>query len=312
MQLLVASFFNEAGSCKSNSPQKAYQNTPAIHIVLLEPMKNFIKNKIICGDCVKVLETFPDEYIDLVVASPPYDNARFYKTSNEKELNKIWNFEKFKQLSKELYRVMKKGGVIVWVCNDAVINGSESGTSFRYALYFKEIGFNLHDTMIYMKNSAPFPEKNRYYQCFEYMFVISKGTPKTFNPIRDRKVKWKEPWGQRSERLKDGRLIKKGKFINYHEYSIRRNIWKYNTGYGFSTKDEIAYKHPAIFPEQLAIDHIRTWTNEGDLVLDPLAGSCTTCKAAKLLKRNYICIDIFEEYCKIGKERLKKVVPKLL
>ncbi len=284
---------------------------PVTYSVSSKPMKNFTKNKIICGDCVEILKTFPNECIDLVVTSPPYDNTRFYKTSNEKELNKIWNFEKFKQLSKELYRIMKDGGVIVWVCNDAVINGSESGTSFRYALYFKEIGFNLHDTMIYMKNSAPFPEKNRYYQCFEYMFVISKGTPKTFNPIKDRKVKWKEPWGQRSERLKDGTLVRK-KFINYHEYSIRRNVWKYNTGYGFSTKDEIAYKHPAIFPEQLAIDHIRTWTNEDDLVLDPLAGSCTTCKAAKLLKRNYICIDIFEEYCKIGEERLKRVVPKLL
>ena len=145
-------------------------------------MKNFTKNKIICGDCIEVLKTFPNKCIDLVVTSPPYDNTRFYKTSSEKELSKIWNFEKFKQLSKELYRIMKDGGVIVWICNDAVINGSESGTSFRYALYFKEIGFNLHDTMIYMKNSAPFPEKNRYYQCFEYMFVISKGTPKTFNP----------------------------------------------------------------------------------------------------------------------------------
>ncbi len=254
-------------------------------------------NKIICGDCLEVMKAIPDKSVDLVITSPPYDNLRDYKG---------YSFD-FEGLAKELYRVIKDGGVMVWIVGDSIVDGSESGTSFKQALFFKEIGFNLYDTMIYEKNGSSFPDKTRYYQCFEYMFVLSKGIPKTKNLLCDRKNKWDGSWGKRSRRNKEGELIV-GDKIPYQEYGIRFNIWRYNTGYGFTTKDEIAYEHPAIFPEALARDHILSWSNEGDVILDPMNGSGTTTKMAKLLKRNFIGIEISPEYCKIAEERLRQEI----
>ena len=250
-------------------------------------------NQIIQGECVKIMRTFPNNSIDLVVTSPPYDNLRNYKG---------YSFD-FENIAKELYRITKQGGVVVWVVGDAVVNKSESGTSFKQALFFKEIGFNLHDTMIYKKNGSPYPEKTRYFQNFEYMFVFSKGVPKTINLIQDRKNKWLGSWGKQSTRDKKGNLHKASKIV-CKEYGTRFNIWEINNGDGFSTKDKIAYEHPAIFPEALARDHIISWSNPGDTVLDPMNGSGTTTKMAKLLGRNYIGIDISEEYCNIARERL--------
>jgi site-specific DNA-methyltransferase (adenine-specific) len=254
-------------------------------------------NEIICGDNITVLSSFPAESVDLTVTSPPYDNLRTYKG---------YNFD-FEGLARELYRVTKDGGVVVWVVGDQTKGGDESGTSFKQALFFKEIGFRLHDTMIYEKNSISFPETNRYYQSFEYMFVFSKGEPKTVNLLRDRKNKYAGSWGTASERQRDGSL-KKSKKIDCEEYGVRFNFWKYNTGRGFTTKDEIAYEHPAIFPELLAADHIKSWSNEGDTVLDPMCGSGTTCKMAQKLGRDFIGVDISEEYCKIARERTKQEI----
>ena len=253
-------------------------------------------NKIICGGCLEIMKNIPDESIDLTITSPPYDNLRDYKG---------YTFD-FEGIAKQLFRVTKKGGIVVWIVGDATIKGSETGTSFKQALYFKEIGCNLHDTMIYMKNGSSYPEKVRYYQCFEYMFIFSKGKPKTINLIRDRKNKWKGSWGKRSCRTKEGNLLVHDK-VPYQEYGVRYNIWKINTGYGFSTKDKIAYEHPAIFPEKLAQDHIISWSNENDIVLDPMCGSGTTCKMAKVLNRNYIGVEISKEYCEIAKARIKAV-----
>ena len=250
--------------------------------------------EVICGDSIEVLKTFPDESVDLTVTSPPYDNLRDYKG---------YSFD-FEGIARELYRVTKDGGVVVWVVGDQTTNGSESGTSFKQALYFKEIGFNLHDTMIYEKNGAPFPEVNRYYQCFEYMFVFSKGKPKTTNLLRDRKNKWEGSFGKRSQRLTDGTLQQK-EAIKCEEYGVRFNFWRFNGGFGYTTQDEIAYQHPAMFPEKLAQDHILSWSNEGDTILDPMCGSGTTLKMAHNLKRNYIGIDISEEYCEIARQRIK-------
>ena len=233
-----------------------------------------------CNDVVEQLFHFPDESIDLVVTSPPYDNLRYYSAKSEKDLQKIWNFEKFKIVARELYRIIKKGGVVVWVVGDATIKGSETGTSFRQSLYFKdECGFRLHDTMIYLKHSFSNPSSNRYHQIFEYMFIFVKDKLKTFNPIKDRKNKWagQSCWGRNTIRTRNGELKEAKKRI-ISEYGMRHNVWRYNIGYGFGQKDKFAYKHPATFPEQLAHDHIISWSNEGDIVLDPLCGSGTTLK----------------------------------
>jgi len=254
-----------------------------------------LQNKIIQGDSAIELKKLSDNIIDLTVTSPPYDNLRDYDG---------YSFD-FETIAKELFRVTKDNGVLVWVVGDSVINGSESGTSFKQALFFKQIGFNLHDTMIYSKNQPSLPNKNRYLGSFEYMFVLTKGPPKTFNLIKDRKNKYVGKATNQCVREKDGVTYpRKDKFVN--DFSIRYNIWNYSVGYMNSSQDKISFDHPATFPEDLAKDHIISWSNENDLILDPFAGSGTVLKMAKLNKRNYLGIEISEKYCEIIKKRLDK------
>ena len=256
-------------------------------------------NKIILGDCLEVMKGFKDNYIDLTITSPPYDNLRDYKG---------YSFD-FEGIAKELYRITKDGGVVVWVVNDATIDGSETGTSFKQALYFKEIGFNLHDTMIWSKGGTPFPDSNRYYAKFEYMFILSIGKPKTTNLIADRPNKYAGDKVARKKhaRQKDGSTKENSAYKNdinrvVKPYGVRFNIW--------DITEEKCNKtgHPAVFSEKLAKDHILSWSNEGDTVLDPMAGSGTTCKMAQLLNRNYIGIEISPEYCKIAEKRLAQEI----
>jgi len=248
-------------------------------------------NEIVLGDNLSVIKDWPEDCIDLTVTSPPYDNLRIYKGFS-------WDFE---VLAKQLFRVTKTGGVVVWVVGDATINGSETGTSFKQALYFKEIGFNLHDTMIYQKPHLAFPDTHRYYQAFEYMFIISKGSPKSYFPIKDKKnITTGKVHG--TERQKDGSLRRmggEGKEIK--EFSTRTNVWLMpNIRQGDDTI------HPAVFPLRLAIDHIRSWSNPGDLILDPFMGSGTTAIAAIMLRRRFIGIDIAQEYCDLAQDRVTR------
>lgn len=261
-------------------------------------------NRVICGDCLERMRELPGECIDLTVTSPPYNNLRDYK-------GYVFDFE---GIAKQLFRITKQGGVVVWVVGDATINGSETGTSFRQALYFKEIGFNLHDTMIYEKRGFVYPGQNRYNQCFEFMFVFCKNNIIVFNPIIDRMNYQKEQkahWGKATYRQKNGKMkdAKKNYIVPY--FSMRSNIWDYATGNGSITKDEIAHKHPAIFPDKLARDHIISWSNPGDIILDPMCGSGTTCKMAKELDRQFIGIEISPDYCAIAEKRINAVHPKL-
>ena len=257
-------------------------------------------SKIIKGDCVSVMRSWEDNVINLTVTSPPYDNLREYNG---------YSFD-YKAMARELFRITKEGGVVVWVVGDATIKGSETGTSFEQALYFKKIGFNLHDTMIYEKTGFPFPMSNRYYQSFEYMFVFSKGKPKTTNLIKDRKNIYAGQKVAREHglRMANGEVIENSankidKKRQIKEYGVRFNIWRIVNS--SSKGDKIALKHPASFPEKLAEDHILSWSNEGDVVLDPMCGSGTTCKMAILNNRNYFGIDCSEEYCNISKQRIE-------
>ncbi len=264
-------------------------------------------NRIYNMDCLEGMKLLPNECIDLTVTSPPYDNLRTYN-GNIKQ----WSFEKFQAIAKELYRVTANGGVVVWIVADATIKGSETGTSFRQALFFMECGFNLHDTMIYQKDTCPFPETNRYYPMFEYMFVFSKGKPKTVNLIADKPNKsYGEKVASSTQRRPDGKIVKVSAnktdpTRTVKKYGVRGNVWQYSIGYNKSTKDKYAYKHPAIFPEQLAQDHILSWSNEGDVVLDPFMGSGTTAKMALLNNRNYIGFELDKHYCDIANERIRK------
>lgn len=258
-----------------------------------------IRGKIINGDSTKVLKSFPNDSIDLVVTSPPYDSLRDYTGEV------IWDFSCFRIIAEQLYRVLKPGGVVVWVVGDQVINGEKTLTSFKQALYFQEIGFRMFDVIIYEKTGSGPPHHNRYFNAFEYMFVLSKGAPKTINILKDKPNKWAgaQTYSEITRREKDGTLTKKGR-KTIHDVGVRTNIWTYKNGKGQATRDEIAYEHPAIFPEKLAKDHITAWSNEGDIVLDPFGGSGTVAKMARELHRDWILVEVSPEYCSIASKRL--------
>lgn len=250
-------------------------------------------NTIYHADCVDLMKAMDENSIDLTVTSPPYDELRHYN-------GYAFDAEK---IAKGLFRVTKKGGVVVWVIGDKIAKGDKTLSSFKQALLFQSIGFNVHDVMIYRKKNTPFMRSNAYTNCYEFMFVFSKGSPKTFNPLKTKTVRQGQemlPFNKRA----DG--INKKTMGELKPEKTLTNIWEYAVGQGGSTSDKIAFKHPAIFPEKLAEDHILSWTNEGDVVFDPMCGSGTTCKMALLNKRPYIGCDISKEYVEIAEERLKK------
>lgn len=252
------------------------------------PLCSLPLDQIICGDNCDVLGTFPRDCIDLVVTSPPYDDLRTYGGHDWDFYGVAWN----------LKRLLKPGGVVVWVVNDETKNGQESGTSMRQALHFQEIGLWLNDTMIYRTGKPPANCSVRYQPCWEYVFVLSRGKPKTFHPIKER-CEWAGHGTSPTQRNRDGDLIGNGRRIIKDE-KPRENIWEYKTGSGKT----VCTDHPAAFPEQLAGDHILSWSNDGDVVLDPFNGSGTTTKMARELGRRYIGIDVNEEYCEIARKRI--------
>ena len=256
-------------------------------------------NQLHIGDCVEFMTTMDPNIIDLTITSPPYDSMRDYQGYE-------FNYE---AIAQGLFRVTKPGGVVVWVVNDETVNGDESGTSFRQALYFKDTGFNLFDTMIYAKTpNGAYGSPRTYWGCFEYMFIFSKGVPNTINLIRDRQNKTIiENREYIQHRRKDGSK-RMNPFSGMGEYGRRTNIWEYSTGKNLSTRDTIAFQHPAIFPEKLAYDHVVSWSDRGDLVFDPMVGSGTTCKVAKILGRDYIGVDISSEYIGIAQQRLDSIL----
>jgi len=249
-------------------------------------------NKVYQGDCLEVMKEIDDKSIDMVITSPPYDNLRSYN-------GYIFNFE---EIAKELFRIIKDGSVVVWIVGDATIKGSETGTSFKQALYFKEIGFNLHDTMIWNKGgfSAVGALKTRYAPVFEYMFIFTKGNIKTFNPIKDKNNKTVGRKLNGTNRQKDG-ATKPMANLGYitPKFGQRFNIWDISAEMARNKGN-----HPAMFPEQLIIDHILSWSNTNNIILDPMIGSGTTAIAALNTGRHYIGIEISKEYIDICNKRI--------
>lgn len=248
------------------------------------------RNQLYVEDCVELMARMEAESVDLTVTSPPYDNLRNYNG---------YSFD-FEGIAAGLFRVTKPGGVVVWVVGDK-INGGRTLSSFRQGIHFQDIGFQMHDVMIYRKKNTPFMRSNAYTNAYEFMFVLSKGSPKTFNPLKEPTVRSgyemvvhnKGPDAVNNKVLKE---LKKEK--------TRTNIWAYAVGMGGTTRDKVAFQHPAVFPEKLAEDHIRSWTEAGDLVFDPMCGSGTTTKMALLNSRDYIGVDISREYVAIAQERM--------
>lgn len=254
-------------------------------------------DKIHCGDNCDLLGQLPRECIDLVVTSPPYDDLRTYAGHSWDFFGVAW----------QLKRVLKHGGVIVWVVSDATKDGSETGSSMEQALHFKRLGLNLHDTMIYMKdNPPPVGGQLRYYQAWEYMFVFTKGTPSVFNPIVEpRRNKWND---KRTTRIRPVTRNKAGVFtekqVDISENVKIQNVFNYVVSGGSVASDEFAHKHPAIYPEALVRDAVISWSSPGDIVLDPFVGSGTTAKIAKALGRRFLGLEINQEYCEIAERRI--------
>ena len=255
-------------------------------------------NQIIQGECVKVMsEHLPHESVDLTLTSPPYDDMRTYEGYSLDIRN----------IAAQLYRVTKRGGVVVWVVADQTKNHNMSLTSFKHALYMKYAGFNFYHHMIYRKGRVALGTPNgSYFNDFENMFVFTKGgKPKTYNAIEDVKNKHAGKSVAITYRNRDGTMGPVEHTDKVHaEYGKRGRVWHYNQGGASTTKDKFAYEHPAMFPEKLAHDHIITWSNEGDIVLDPFCGGGTTLKVAKQLNRKYMGIDVSEKYCKLSYRRV--------
>lgn len=270
-----------------------YDNLKMIEAIELNEVRN--------ENCLDTMKLMPDNFVDLTVTSPPYDDLRTYNS---------YSFD-FENVAKELYRVTKKGGVVVWVVNDQTINGSETGTSFKQALFFKDCGFNLHDTMFYKKKTyGPVDSRqHRYANVIEYMFVLSKDKPKTFNKLTQLKsektLKRQKHKSGGNRRKPNGEMRSIGG-LSESKYKMRENVWGYVNG-GNYANDNYALKHPAVFPEKLAEDHIISWSNENDLVYDPFMGSGTTAKMAKLNNRNWIGSEISSDYCDIIRQRLESL-----
>lgn len=260
--------------------------------------KKLSKVKLVHSDCIEYMKEMEEGAVHLTVTSPPYDNQRDYKG------NSAFPFSKFEECAQQLYRVTSDGGVLVWVVADQTVDGSETGTSFKQALYFKEVGFRLHDTMIFNRDAPPLTH-NRYEQSFEYMFILSKGKPRVFNPIMVPKSNMQKAGGKTKYGRRDpGNTFDEGVYSDKKE-KIKGNIWKYTVG-SSTAKDKVAFGHPALFPEGLATDHILSWSNKGDVIFDPFMGSGTTGKSAYLNDRDFIGVELEEEYLEIAHKRLSK------
>lgn len=252
-------------------------------------------NTAVVGVCPEILSLISDSSVDLTITSPPYDNLRKYEGKS--------SFD-FENTAKELYRLTKSGGVVVWVVADQTIRGSETLTSFKQAIYFKEVcGFRIHDTMIFGKNNPTPMNHNRYEQQFEYMFVLSKGRPKMFDGLR---VPISSPRSMRVDRHHEKNYKRGNSSRGHTKDKLKGNVWFYGVGCNVSSKDRESFAHPATFPELLCHDHILTWSEKDDLVLDPFCGSGTTLKMALLTERRFIGIDSSEEYVRLTRDRLEK------
>ena len=250
-----------------------------------------LRSGLYVDDCVEFMQRMPENSIHLTVTSPPYDDLRDYDG---------YEFD-FREIAKGLYRVTKEGGIVVWVVGDR-IKGGRTLTSFEQGIYFRDIGFSMHDVMIYQKKNTPFMRSNAYTNCYEFMFVLSKGVPSVFNPLKERTVR---NGIERMVSNKGSDAVNNKVWSRLNKKKTKGNIWQYAVGLGGTTKDRIAFQHPAVFPEKLAHDHILSWSNAGDFVFDPMCGSGTVCKMARQLGRHYIGVDVSKPYVEIARKRVR-------
>ncbi|MBY0522788.1 MAG: site-specific DNA-methyltransferase [Gemmataceae bacterium] len=252
-------------------------------------------NQIVHCDCIEGIGALPDACIPLTVTSPPYDAMRDYGGTK---------FQ-FEPIATELARVTMPGGVIVWVVQDQIVDGFESGTSARQRLFFETVGMNVHGTVIMAMKGCRYPRKQRYGQQFHYAFVLSKGKPRVVKVLQDKPNSAVGAVVANSRRFRNGDLTTTMKPKRIGPYGLRGNVWLIDAGNGRTTKDRFAYEHPALMPEGMAEDHILSWSQPGDLVFDPMCGAATTCKMALLNHRKYLGMEVHQPYWELACKRME-------
>lgn len=251
---------------------------------------------LVCCDCVEGMRALPPASVPLTVTSPPYDDLRDYGAHT-------WDFEKFMLVASQLWRVTMPGGALCWVVGDQIRDGGQTGSSFRQALYLKGLGFRLHNTLVIEKQLARGISKVRYGVAPEFVFVFSKGRPRSINLIRDKANKFGGQLMRFSTRGRDGTTSDTEKAL-IRPFGVRGNVWRYTTGSRVTAKERYAFQHPALMPEKLAKDLIVSWSKPGDLVLDPFGGAGTTAKMALLNHRRYLSIEAHAPYHGLAVRRL--------
>lgn len=261
-------------------------------------------NQIFNEDCLITMNRMPDNFIDLVLTSPPYDNLRKYggdKTYHQRLNDKGFSFP-FEDIAEQLIRTLKPGGVIMWNVADQTMKGSRTGNSMRQALYFMDLGLNLWDHLIWYKTGTPFPSKYRYRNVWENMFILSKGKPNTFNPILKRNKTAGAVRYSRRFRNHNGEFIEGMNGVAIKEFGFDDNVWHISNGANKSYKNKLLVEHPAVMPEEIVRRHIQSWTNENEIVYDPFLGSGTTTRIAQEMNRKWIGSEIYKPYYDITKK----------
>lgn len=253
-------------------------------------------NSLACCECVDGMRALPPASIPLTITSPPYDQTFEYG-------GHLWDHEKFMLVARELWRVAMQGGVVSWVVRDQIADGDQSASSFRQALFFKGLGFRLHNTIIIEKQIIRGISRVRYGVAPEFAFVFSKGRPRTINLIEDKENKFGGRHMRFSTRSRDGTKCKTAKAL-IRPFGVRGNVWRYTTGSRVTAKEDYAYDHPALMPERLAHDLIVSWSRPGDLVLDPFGGAGTTAKMALLGHRRYLSMEAHRPYHDLAVRRM--------
>jgi site-specific DNA-methyltransferase (adenine-specific) len=268
-------------------------------ILTMKKSDPILINQIRCCECVEGMRSLPDGCIDLTVTSPPYDEVREYGGHG-------WGLDKFKAIADELLRITTRGGVVVWVVQEQIRKGKESGTVSRQRLYFQDIGFDLYSTMIMVSDGVRLPQPRRYVNQFQHALVLSKGRPRSVYLLKDRPNSTAGDPLRGKVRDRKGRLeVRRYPDRVTGELGLRTNVWSYGVGWGKSTTDAYAFEHPALMPDNLARDHILSWSSPGDLVFDPMAGAATTCKMALLHNRKYLGFEIYRRYFRIAQRRMR-------
>lgn len=270
--------------------------------IIFNSFGEFELNEIYCIDCVEGMKKIPDNSVDIVVTSPPYDGIRDYNG---------FNFD-LHETGRGLIRILKEGGIVAMVIQDQTKNFGKTLTSFKTIIdWCDNIGFKLFECVIYRKHGSEGAWwTNRFRVDHEYMPIFLKGEkPQYFNKenLKVPSIHGGKVMTGSGSRRTDGKTnARVTRPIN--TMKCRGTIWNYLMA---GDKDPIKRQHPAPFPDQIPLDFIECFCPPGGVVLDPFMGSGSTAVAAKKLNRKYIGFDTSEEYIKIAHARLRNTETQL-